>query len=172
MQKLAFFSFAISIAGVIIITEAGIFGDYDSIGQSIQNIGFGGGHSRHHQASNNDRSGDDGIQNIGFGGGGSDDPSDARHSQTVGMGGAPMRAPGRGGHSHGNGKDKKGKGHCHCHGALCHCHGNGQRHTHHGNSANGHGHGGHSHTNHRSGNDDIPHKNDGLELAKRKDHNS
>lgn len=113
MQKIVFFSFVISIASVIVISEAGFFGDYDSIGQSIQSMGFGGRHSQHRQASNDG----DGIQSLGFGGfgrsigGGSgfdDYPSEPRYTQNVGMGGSFHRR--RSPHGHGNGGGSGGGG--------------------------------------------------------------
>lgn len=68
MWKCVFGSLAIFIANVIIKTDAAFFGDYDSISQSIQSMGFGDVHNQHQQSSNFESFNRDGSRKIGLGG--------------------------------------------------------------------------------------------------------
>lgn len=60
MEKLLFLSLVILMPCVMIVTEAGFFGDYGILEQNIQSIGFGGdsmytlNHDRLQQTSNFD----------------------------------------------------------------------------------------------------------------------
>lgn len=102
MWKLVFVSLTISIARLIVMTEASFFGDYDS---SFQTIGFDGDDRRHQQASNFDNVG---IQKIGsglgsFGGGGSfDDYSSTRSGMQTFAAGSISH----GGRRHGAGRSR------------------------------------------------------------------